>query len=161
MASCGHAPKHATTAHATQGDVQNVTMHVFPAEAGVKGPDGRNHDAYVPAGFVVAAGRPVRLTVINSDDGPHTMTFDNPHAGIGPFLVKPGKRVAHGVQPVSTTFEFTPTKKGAFRWHCEAACDDGGNRWAMGHAVTLQNGASHVASERGEDGFMAGYVVVQ
>ncbi|HEY9723103.1 MAG TPA: hypothetical protein V6D47_13925 [Oscillatoriaceae cyanobacterium] len=154
------------SAHAAVGKpalkAQTVTLHVFRGESGLKGPDGRNHDAFVPSSFAVTAGQPVHLVVINEDEGPHTISPDNPHAGFGPFLVRPGKQVGNEVQPVTSTFDFTPSHKGAFRWHCEAVCDGGGGHWAMGHAMVAgRKGSAQACGQQDEDGFMAGYIVVQ
>ena len=150
----------AASAGATAGTAQRVTLNVFRGESGIKGPDGRNHDTFVPAGFVVKAGVPVHLVVINHDEGPHTISPDDMKAGFGPFLVKPGDTEGTDVRATTSTFDFTPPKPGVFRWHCAVTCDGGGNGWAMGHAVVQQGGKVRVAGQPGEDGFMAGYIVV-
>jgi plastocyanin len=139
-------------------------LNVFKADEGIQGPDGRTHDSFVPSGFVVKAGLPVHLTLVNHDDGAHTMTLDSSNAGFGPFMVKPWDAVGQNVKPVNSTFDFTPTKKGAFRWHCEVFCDDAANHWAMGHAIAPManhGGALGPSSQKAEVGFMAGYILVR
>lgn len=38
-----------------------------------KGPDGKWHDAFLPAYPVVTAGQPTRITFVNYDNGAHSM----------------------------------------------------------------------------------------
>jgi plastocyanin len=126
---------------------QQVTLYVFRGEQGIKGPDGKGHDAFVPSSFVVKAGVPVHLVIINYDEGPHTITA--PDLGLN-ILVNPGKTVGSNVEPVTTTASFTTSKRGPHRWYCAMACDAGGGGWAM------QQGYAGPDKE----GFMAGYIVV-
>lgn len=155
LAAC--APKQAHAASPPAPAAQQVTMDVFPASYGVPGPDGRGHDAFVPDGFVVQAGQPVHLAVTNYTGIPHTITADADAAGFGPFFVEQGKTVGKAVQPVTTTFDFTPAHVGVFRWHCEAKCDLP-SHWAMHHALYAPGAAS---KQWGVDGFMAGVIVVR
>lgn len=54
---------------------QVITVYVFPDSMHViQSPDGKFHDAFVPSSFVLHAGTPVRLTIVNDDDMPHTIT---------------------------------------------------------------------------------------
>lgn len=128
-------------------NVQQVTLYVFRGEMGIKGPDGKGHDAFVPSSFVVKAGVPVKLTVINYDEGSHTITA--PDLGLN-LVVKPGHVQGSEVQPVATTFTFTLNQKGVYRWYCAVACDAGGGGWAM---TSSYDGPD-------QDGFMAGHIVV-
>jgi heme/copper-type cytochrome/quinol oxidase subunit 2 len=101
-------------------------------QQGKKGPDGKWHDAFLPANFTALAGVPVRVTVFNYDDMPHSFTSSALHVN----KVIPS---AKGEKPSKTTFVFTPKKAGKFLWWCAVPCDP----WAMGHA-----------------GYMRGYVKV-
>jgi heme/copper-type cytochrome/quinol oxidase subunit 2 len=138
------------TAKAGQPAVQNLTIYVMPDDLGLVGPDKLHHDSFIPASFVLKAGEQVQLTVINYDDVPHSITA--PGLGLN-LVVKPGTDVAGSdqVTPVTTTFTFTPTKKGQFRWHCMFPCDTG-----TGKGVAMKSSFDG----QDADGFMAGYIEV-
>ena len=141
------SPKQPGTSPAGNGTPTNeVTLHVFGGEAGIKGPDGKGHDAFVPASFVLKAGTPVHLIAINHDDMPHTIT--QPTLGLN-IMVNPGKAAGNAVQPVTTTATFTVQKVGVYRWYCSLACDGSAGGWAMTNANGSQS----------QDGFMAGNIV--
>lgn len=126
---------------------QEITVYVFRGAQGIQGPDGKGHDAFVPSSFAVKAGAPVHLTVINYDEGAHTITSDALGLNI---LIKPGKEVGKTVQPVTTEASFTPSKKGTFRWYCATDCDGGGGGWAMKQGY----------AGKAKEGYMAGFIVV-
>ena len=139
----------ASTAPATP-QVQTRTLYVLADEQGLTGPDGKHHDSFVPSSFVVKAGEPVKLIVINYDDMMHT--FTDPALGLN-VMVRAGTHQSgsEAVTPSTTTATFTPMKTGQFRWNCNIPCDKGdGHGWAM------TNGKDG----RDRDGYMAGYVVV-
>jgi len=123
---------------------QSVTMYVLPGA--LTGPDGKGHDSFVPSSFVVKAGSPVRLQVINYDTGAHTVTA--PDLGLN-LQVNPGTKAGGKTTPVTTTTTFTPAKTGTYRWFCGLQCD-GPSHWAMdaGYAGP------------GKEGYMAGFIVV-
>jgi hypothetical protein len=122
--------------------------NLFRGETGIKGPDGKGHDSFVAPNFVVKSGAPVTVTVVNYDEGSHSMTA--PGVGLDASITG-GKALSNGkIGPVTTHFTFTPTTKGTFRWYCKIPCDKGANYWAMGPGY---DGPS-------ENGFMAGYIVV-
>ena len=54
------------------------------------------------------------------------------------------------VTPTTTTFTFTPTKAGVFRWFCTLPCDDEAKYWAMSQGF----------GGLGKEGFMARFIVV-
>jgi membrane fusion protein, multidrug efflux system len=102
-------------------------------ERGRLGPDGKWHDAFLPADFKVHPGAKVTVTVANYDGGAHT--FTSPSLGVNATL--PAGSMKH---PHQTTFTFTaPKKAGRYAWWCAIPCDP----WAMAH-----------------DGYMRGYVTV-
>jgi plastocyanin len=157
------APARATTLHAAP---QQVLMYVFRGhingKPGVPGPDRKGHDTFVPSTFAVKVGVPVKVTVINYDEGAHSLVA--PDLGLS-VTIKPGKEpkgqsakdketakdeIGEGVQPVTTTFTFTPTKAGVYRWYCSLPCDAGQGYWAMGMGY----------SGPGKEGSMAGFIVV-
>jgi plastocyanin len=128
-------------------DSQALTIYVFGGSEGIMGPDGKPHDTVVPSSFVVKAGQPVSVTVINYDESPHSITS----SALGIDLqVKPGKEVGKTVQPVTSTFTFTAQKPGVYRWYCVIPCDKGHGMWAMGDGY----------GGPGKEGFMAGNIVV-
>ena len=100
-----------------------------------RGPDGKWHDAFLPADFTVRAGNKVTITVNNYDGGAHT--FTSPAMGVNAIIPGGGSISA----PHTMTFTFTaPIKPGKYAWWCAVPCDP----WAMAH-----------------DGFMRGFVTVK
>ena len=100
-----------------------------------RGPDGKWHDAFLPADFTVRAGHKVTITFNNYDGGAHT--FTSPAMSANAIIPGGGSLSA----PRKVTFTFTaPTKPGKYAWYCAVPCDP----WAMAH-----------------DGFMRGYVTVK
>jgi heme/copper-type cytochrome/quinol oxidase subunit 2 len=130
------------------GTVQHLTLYIFRGVQHIKGPDGKSHDTVVPSNFVVKAGVPVQVKVINNDEAGHSITA--PTLGFDK-LIKPGKETApEKVTSVTTTFTFTAKKKGVFRWYCKIPCDHKAGLWAM---TPGYSGPS-------KEGFMAGFIVV-
>jgi plastocyanin len=155
------SPHGATAAKAAP---QHIFIYVFRGhingKPGVPGADGKGHDTLVPSTFAVKVGTPVIVTVVNYDEGAHSIVA--PDLGLN-VTIKPGtetkdakdheaasEEIGEGVQPVTTTFTFTPTKTGVFRWFCALPCDAGQHGWAM------QMGYSGP----GKEGAMAGFIVV-
>ena len=104
-------------------------------EHGRRGPDGKWHDAFLPADFTLRAGHKVTITVNNYDDGAHT--FTSPAMGVNAIISGGGSLSA----PHTMKFTFrAPTKPGRYAWWCAVPCDP----WAMAH-----------------DGFMRGFVTVK
>lgn len=125
--------------------VEHLTVYVLPGGGGLGfvGPDKAHHDTVVPSSFVLRRGVPVTVTVINFDDMRHSITA--PGLGID-IVIKPGLlRKGGHITPVTTTYIFTPTRVGEFRWFCLFPCDMP-SHWAMS--------ASYDGPDR--DGFMAG-----
>jgi plastocyanin len=99
-----------------------------------RGPDGKWHDAFLPADFTVHAGAQVTVTVTNYDSGPHT--FTSPSLGVNAIIPGGGTLTA----PHQMTFTFTaPKKAGKYQWWCAVPCDP----WSMAH-----------------NGYMRGFVTV-
>jgi plastocyanin len=116
--------------------VQYVSTVINP---GYKlGTDGKLHDAYTPTDITVNAGSQVQLSVYNFDDGTHTLTAND----IGVNMQVKGATTKG--TPTVTTYTFTPTKKGTFKWVCMDQCDGGMTSYGMTH-----------------DGFMNGHIIVQ
>ncbi|SRR6266487_2529296 len=125
-----------------------VTIHykvVAPdSDLARTGPDGQKHDTFWAVDPTTAhVGDRVTIVVDNYDDMMHGMFF--PELGIT-------KMIAAGEddQPTQTTFSFTATRAGTFRWYCPVPCDTDNGQWAM-----KADGAGP-----GQDGFMAGTVTV-
>jgi hypothetical protein len=128
---------------------QTLSATMYGSSLGIKGPDGKPHDIMIPTNFVLKVNQPVTLSVVNYDEGPHTITATD--LGLN-LVIKGGKEQKDGsVIPVTTVFHFTPAKKGVFRWFCSLPCDEKHGSWDM------------TASKAGpdQDGFMAGYIVVR
>lgn len=125
--------------------VRNVVVHVYSdGSQMIQGPDGKYHDVFIPSSFVLRAGEPVRLTFVNYDDGRHTFTA--PDLGLN-IQIKPGLDLSNGnVAPTVTTYTFTPSRKGTFRWFCAYKCDP----WTMVPGV----------SGPSREFYMAGYITV-
>lgn len=127
---------------------QHITVYVLRGGQSPKGPDGHGHDMILPANYALKVGEPVELTIINYDEGPHTMTSETMGVDI---QIAAGLEQADGsVKPVTTHVTITPKQKGTFRWHCLTPCDKGGHYWAMSNSY----------DGMGKDGYMAGYFVV-
>ncbi|HEX4807181.1 MAG TPA: cupredoxin domain-containing protein [Conexibacter sp.] len=136
-AGCGSSAGSATAAgHRVKAAVPPATIAIIAksdAEHGRKGPDGKWHDAFLPADLTVRAGQRVTLTFANYDDMAHSFNA----AQLGVNVTIPGG-TAH--KPGTATVTFTaPTRAGAYLWICAIPCDP----WAMSH-----------------DGYMRGYVRV-
>jgi plastocyanin len=145
--------------HAAGKAPQQLTLYIFRGKEAIGGaPDGKGHDTMVPSTFGVKVGVPVQVTVVNYDEGAHTITA--PSLGLNQ-MIKPGTEfekapagagateILNSVKPGITHFTFTVKKAGVYRWNCALPCDAGANGWAM---TSGQGGAS-------QDGFMAGYIV--
>jgi plastocyanin len=105
----------ATAAPAVQ--TQSVALTVkSDTEHAKKGPDGKWHDAFLPAHFTVHPGARVTVTVTNYDSSIHT--FTSPGLGLN-------RRIAAGTvsKPSLTTFAFTAPKAGTYAWFCRGNCD--------------------------------------
>jgi heme/copper-type cytochrome/quinol oxidase subunit 2 len=132
---------------AASGTQLNAVM--YGSKLGIKGPDGLPHDIMIPSNFVLKVGKPVTLTVENYDEGPHSITVPDLNLNL---VLKAGKEQADkSVIPVTTTFNFTPSKKGVFRWFCALPCDEKHGAWDMKAGY----------GGPGQEGFMAGYFVVR
>lgn len=99
---------------------------------GKKGPDGKWHDSFLPGDFTILAGTPVKVTIFNYDDAPHSFTAPTLHLN----KLVPGVK---GNTLGKVTFTFIANKSGKYAWWCATPCDP----WAMSH-----------------DGYMRGYVKV-
>ncbi len=121
---------------------------------GKPGPDGTNHDAIMPSDLVVEPGQQVTLTVINYDDGDHSITAPEINMNLvakGGTFTKDASGKETGFTPGKTTFTFTaPAKVGYYRWYCAIPCD-GPTHWGMSKGF----------DGNGQDGYMAGYLVVR
>lgn len=136
LSACGsNSGASSANASGTQSQsAENVKLVIkTDEEQGKKGPDGKWHDAFLPADFSVKAGSTVHVTVYNYDDAPHS--FNSSELGANATI--PG---GSETKPGKTTFTFTaPQKAGKYDWYCAMPCDP----WAMSH-----------------DGYMKGYVTV-
>jgi heme/copper-type cytochrome/quinol oxidase subunit 2 len=135
------------SAAAASGQQLNAVM--YGSSLGIKGPDGLPHDIMVPSNFVLKVGVPVTLTVVNYDEGPHSITA--PNLGLNLMLKSGKEQPDKSVIPVTTTFNFTPAKKGVFRWFCALPCDDKHGAWDMKAGYSGPD----------KEGFMAGFFVVR
>ena len=106
-------------------NVQHVSLVVNP---GLKlGPDSKQHDAFTPGNFTINANEPVELTIYNFDDGTHTLTAND----LGVNIKIDGSKKKG--DPSVTTYKFTATKTGTFKWLCADKCDGENGQWAMAH----------------------------
>jgi plastocyanin len=118
----------AVTATATAGrqssaPLRTVTILVkSDDEHAKKGPDGKWHDAFLPAYPSVKAGQPTKLVFINYDGGAHSLVAP----GLGLNVKIPA---AKGSVPGRATVVLTASKAGHYDWWCGSPCDP----WAMTH----------------------------
>jgi heme/copper-type cytochrome/quinol oxidase subunit 2 len=117
---------------------QEIDLTVLPGEK--LGPDGKKHDTYSQTNLTVIQGVPVKLTVYNYDDMPHSVTAP----GLNLNLQATGSK-KDGV-PGVTTVTFTPTKTGDFNWQCIDKCDGGMTSYAMTHQGYMK-GVFHVVPQ--------------
>jgi plastocyanin len=87
-----------------------------------KGPDGKWHDAYLPAEFSAKSGDNVVVTIRNYDTAPHTFTSPKLHLNV---VIKGGS----ATHPSVTAFTFKAPRAGTYTWQCLGNCDS----WAMNH----------------------------
>jgi plastocyanin len=87
-----------------------------------KGPDGKWHDAFLPANPVVKAGRTTTVTFVNYDDAVHSLVAP----GLGLNVKIPG---AKGSTPGRISISVKAAKAGHYDWWCGSPCDP----WAMTH----------------------------
>lgn len=137
-----HAVTTSPTAPAPQGSrpssppaVAAIAIRLLvnpPPLGGVKGPDGKVHDAFVPGTFTMKAGSTYSVTVLNYDAFPHTWT--SPELGVNAAVP-----AGSATNPSRITFTIHPKVAGVFAWFCATPCDP----WAMMH-----------------DGYMRGHVTV-
>jgi plastocyanin len=125
MTSSGTAASSSGTAAASAVPTA-VKLKVIPSSK--RGPDGKLHDAFTVTNFAVHVGQPVKLTINNTDNQPHSIT--SPSAGVS-IVAKPGVH----------TYTLVVSKSGRFLWYCAYPCDSDAHGWAMSHP-----------------GFMSGYI---
>ncbi|QQE78461.1 hypothetical protein [Alicyclobacillus sp. SO9] len=109
-----------------QKATQDISLTVMPG--GKLGPDGKKHDAFLPANFTMQKGVPVKLTIYNYDDMKHSITSPKLNLNV---QANPSKK--DGKAGV-TTVTFTPKQAGTFQWNCVDPCDTDNNGWAMSHS---------------------------
>lgn len=124
MSHDGYMQGTITVVPATE-NVQHVSLVVNP---GYKlGSDGKLHDAFTPGNFEILAGEPVELTIYNFDDGKHTLSSKDLGVNV---QIEGSKKKG---EPSVTTYKFTPTKSGTYKWNCLDECDGENGQWAMTH----------------------------
>lgn len=84
------------------------------------GPDRKQHDIFTKTSYAVKVGQPMRITIDNTDDVPHSIT--SPAAGVN-IIAQPGVH----------TYTMLVTTAGKFQWYCMLPCDGDANGWAMQH----------------------------
>jgi hypothetical protein len=141
LAAAGNTSSYGTNA---------ITVNVIPGAITMSGMDSKMHDAVLPSSWVVKKGQTFRLTAINYDGGPHSITA--PTLGLS-FVIAAGKEnpTTKKVTPTTSTTTFVATKTGAFHWYCAFPCDGPTH---LGMEVKGNDG-------RGYDMIMAGTIVVQ
>ena len=102
------------------------------SEHAKKGPDGKWHDAFLPANFKLRAGVKTRITIVNYDNGLHSLVSPSLNLNVKVPAAK-GSKLGR------VTFTVKPTKVGRYDWWCGEPCDP----WAMTH-----------------NGYMRGYIKV-
>jgi plastocyanin len=112
-----------TAAAARAAAMPSVTILVKSDDQHAKkGPDGKWHDAFLPANPVLKAGVRTRITLVNYDGSAHSMVAP----GIGLNVVVPA---AKGSTPGQISFTIRIAKPGNYDWWCTSPCDP----WAMTH----------------------------
>ena len=123
----------ATRAKATTSARQGQALTILvksDTEHAKKGPDGKWHDAFLPADFAVKAGQKTTVTILNYDNGPHSLV--SPSLNLNVQIP-----AAKGSKPGRVSFSLNAPKAGRYDWWCGSPCDP----WAMTH-----------------DGYMRGFI---
>lgn len=130
-------PTSGTTAGAKSEAVKLVIKS--DSEHGRLGPDGKWHDAFLPANFTVHAGDRVTVTVYNYDTGQHSFTSSSLSATA---LINQTIPAGSPTAPSKTTFTFTaPDQTGQYAWWCAVPCDP----WAMAHVGYMRGNVTVAA----------------
>jgi len=115
--------------------VDHVTIYMFRKKSLLPGtPDGKFHDEAVPSTWAVRAGVWTEVTMINYDDGPHSLTI--PQLGLDeiaqggiktttPFAGETQWETLNLAVPTVTTFVFRVPTAGLYAWYCKIPCDGG------------------------------------
>ncbi len=90
----------------------------MPPDAVVERFDVFEHDAFTKTDFAVKVGQPLKLTIDNTDNQPHSITS----LGAGVNII---------IQPGTHTYTLIVAKAGRFFWHCVFPCDSDAKGWAM------------------------------
>lgn len=125
---------------APAGPAQAVKLTIrSDTEHGRKGPDGKWHDAFLPANFTVHPGATVTVTVYNYDNMPHSFTSSSLSTSA---LINQNIPGGSASAPSRTTFTFkAPSTPGGYAWWCAMPCDP----YAMAH-VGFMRGIVTVAA---------------
>lgn len=108
-------------------------------EHGRMGPDGKWHDAYLPANFTVHAGDRVKVTVVNYDTSAHSFTSSSLSSS---QLINQMISAGSAGSPSTTTFTFiAPTTPGQYAWWCAMPCDP----YAMAHVGFMRGNVTVAA----------------
>ena len=135
--SAKHFPaKHARAAIGTKAaPIDHITIYMFRKKSLLPGaPDGKFHDEMVPSTWAVRVGVWTEVTMINYDDGPHSLTV--PQLGLDeiaqgalktttPFAGETTWETLNLAVPVVSTFVFRISKAGLYAWYCKIPCDGG------------------------------------
>lgn len=135
-----HAPARHSSAQAARfgtqaAPVDHITIYMFRKKSLLPGaPDGKFHDEMVPSTWAVRVGVWTEVTMINYDDGPHSLTI--PQLGLDeiaqgaiktttPFAGETKWETMNLAVPVVSTFVFRISKAGLYAWYCKIPCDGG------------------------------------
>ncbi|MDE3025661.1 MAG: cupredoxin domain-containing protein [Acidobacteriota bacterium] len=123
LAAIGASAASATATAGSAPTQERVTVLVkSDSEHARKGPDGKWHDAFLPADFVLKAGRKTTVTFLNYDTGMHSLVAP----GLNLNVLIPA---AKGGKPGRASITLTVPKAGSYDWWCGSPCDS----WAMTH----------------------------
>jgi len=112
----GQAPAAAAPSQTAAATPAPSSLYLKVIPEGKRGPEGKLHDAFTITEFHVTVGKPLQLTIDNTDTVPHSITA--PEAGVN-IIVEPGTH----------TYTLLVDKPGRFEWHCIFPCDP----WSMEH----------------------------
>lgn len=141
VTGCGNS----TSAASSDQGATVINYTVVGPDDGDVGPDGAKHDTFKTTDSTsVQLGQRITLKFTNTDDAQHSFTL--PDLGINVMI--PG---AKDGKDGTTSYTFTASKAGTFRWFCAIPCDSDNNGWAMTAGKTGTD----------QDNFMAGYITVK
>ena len=126
------ATSNTSTSQAQSSTQQAGQVVQLSIKTDVKGSDGKQHVAFVPADFTLKQGAPVKFEISNYDTEMHTLTSTSLNLNVTINAATTAGK------PVVTDATFTPQQAGTFSWMCMNPCDTANGEWSMSQKGFMQ-----------------------